>query len=188
MVGLGNSQFRESAVVRNAQPEALDDRAELTTPGEWTVLAGLGLALAALVVWGVLGSVERTLRLDGALVAPGGAGRLEAVAFVAPKDAWRLEAGMTARVTVETAEGVRRLPAELAEISRRAAEPPDRLARVRPGVAAGGRGHTVRFALSAPPEPGTRPGTLGGEPEDGTPSRIEVVLERTSPFALLIRR
>ena len=188
MNGLGNSQFRESAVVRNVQREALDDRAELTTQGEWTVLAGLGLALATLVVWGVLGSVERTLRIDGALIVSGGAGGLEAVAFVAPKDAWRLEAGMTARVTVETAAGARRLPAGLTEVSRRAGEPPDRLARMGPGVATGGWGHTVSFALSAPPGPGTRPGTLGGEPEDGTPSRIEVVLERTSPFALLIRR
>lgn len=71
MTGLGGSQFRESAAVRNANPEPLDDRAQLTAPREWAVLACLGLALAAVAVWGALGSVERTLRLDGVLVLAG---------------------------------------------------------------------------------------------------------------------
>lgn len=71
MAGLGSSQFRESAIVRNARPEALDERAQLTAPREWAVLACLGLTLAAIVVWGVLGTVERTLRTDGVLVLSG---------------------------------------------------------------------------------------------------------------------
>ena len=71
MTGLGSSRFRERAIVRNAQPEPLDDRARVTAPREWVVLACLGLALAALVAWGVFGSVERTLRADGVLVLSG---------------------------------------------------------------------------------------------------------------------
>ena len=71
MAGLGSSQFRESAIIRNARPEPLDERAQLTSPREWAVLACLGLVLAAIVVWGVLGTVERTLRLDGVLVLSG---------------------------------------------------------------------------------------------------------------------
>ena len=64
-------QFRESAIIRNARPESLDDRAQLTAPREWAVLACLALALAAIFVWGVIGSVERTLRLNGVLVLSG---------------------------------------------------------------------------------------------------------------------
>ena len=71
MAKLVASQFRESAIVRNARPESLDDRAQLTAPREWAVLACLVLALAAIFVWGVIGSVERTLRLDGVLVLSG---------------------------------------------------------------------------------------------------------------------
>jgi len=308
LAGLGNSQFRESAVVANAQPEPLDDRAELTAPREWAVLACLGLAVAAIILWGALGSVERTWRSDGALVLSGdrgtvlssrpgtvieiaspagervvagqtvvrlvpagiaqpldlaaasalllepdtqGAGdaeraearrllaaaqalldrstavhqdgavvspddgviaatfvapgqtipagvpvaeivsgeaaSLEAVAFAAPADAWRLDTGMTARVTVESAEGVRSFPAELAEIAPRAAAPPGWLARMRPEIPARERGHVIRFALSIPQgiELPPRDVAAGGL-EDGTPCRIEVVLERTSPFALVI--
>ena len=71
MTEFGGSRFRESAIVRNAHLEPLDDRAQLTAPREWAVLACLGLALAAVVIWGVFGTVERTLRSDGVLVLSG---------------------------------------------------------------------------------------------------------------------
>ena len=310
MAGFGGSQFRESAIVRNADPEPLDDRAQLTAPREWAVLACLALALAALVIWGALGSVERTLRSDGVLVFPGerrtvlstlsgavaevltgegervaagqailriapaglerpgslsaasvraledrmesatGAvraeakrllasarallddlaslrepvemsspgdgviaaifaapgesiapgspvaelvygegGRLDAVAIVPRGDSWPLAAGMAARVTVETAQGRLSLPAELAEIAPRAADPPGWLGRMLSGAGTRGRGHLLRLTISdplahrLPPENG-----FGRSLVDGTPCRIEIVLERTSPFGLLIRR
>ena len=185
-------QFRERAIIRNAEPEPLDDRADVTAPREWVVLAGLGLALAVLVVWGVFGSVERTLRSDGVLVRSGGAGagtaapagrRLDAVAFVSPKDSWPLATGMTARVTVESREGVRVLTAALAAIAPRAASPPAWLKRMRPDAPLPGRGHLLRIAISNPPGGGALPASL----DDGTPCRIEIVLERTSPFRLVIR-
>ena len=265
MTGLGSSQFRERAIVRNAQPEPLDDRAQVTAPREWVVLAGLGLALAALVAWGVFGSVERTLRADGVLVlsgerrtvrsgaagavteiltpagrrvAPGevivrialaqrgavpedatvvspgngvvatvlvmpgqtipaggpvadvvhGAGsRMDAVAFVPPRDAWRLAAGMSARVAVESPDGGRVLPARLAAIAPRAANPPGWLTRVLPHASLPGRGHLLRITFANTPGSGLPDGAPRGL-DDGTPCRIEVVLERTSPFSLLIRR
>ena len=263
MTRLGNSQFRERAIVRNAQPEPLDDRAQVTAPREWVVLACLGLALAALVVWGVFGSVERTLRADGVLVlsgerrtvlsgvagavteilAPAGqrvtggqaiaritlaqraaaaeaiivspgsgvvaallvtpgqsipaggpvadvvqgaARRMDAVAFVLPRDAWPLATGMRARVAVESAEGGRVLPATLTAIAPRAANPPGWLPRMLADATLPGRGHLLRIALDTP-APGLAGSALRGL-DDGTPCRIEVVIERTSPFSLLIRR
>ena len=186
VTGLGSSQFRESAIVRNANPEPLEDRAQVTAPREWVVLLCLGLILAALVAWGVFGSVERTLRSDGVLVAdvvPGATRRLDAVAFVSPRDSWRLDAGMAARVAVESAAGVRRLPARLTSVAPRAASPPDWLTRIYPDASLPRRGHLLRIAIPYPPGHGDAWARL----DDGTPCRIEIVLERTAPFRLLIR-
>ena len=265
MTGLGSSPFRERAIVRNAQPEPLDDRAQVTAPREWVVLACLGLALAALVAWGVLGSVERTLRTDGVLVrsgerrtllsgaagtvteilAPvgrrvaggqaiarialaertgtaaeativspgngvvaallvmpgqaipaggpvadvvyGAAGRMDAVAFVPPREAWLLAAGLSARVAVPSPAGVRVLPATLTAIAPRAASPPGWLTRLLPDALLPGRGHLLRVAIANTPGAGHSVGAPRGL-DDGAPCRIEVVVERTSPFSLLIRR
>lgn len=176
-------QFRERAIIRNAEPEPLDDRADVTAPREWVVLAGLGLALAVLVAWGVFGSVERTLRSDGVLVLSGAGRQLDAVAFVSPKDSWPLATGMTTRVTVESREGVSVLPAALAAIAPRATSPPAWLTRMRPDARLPGRGHLLRIAISNPRGGGAPPASL----DDGTPCRIEIVLERTSPFRLVIR-
>ena len=192
MTRLRAGQFRESAIIRNAEPEPLDDRADVTAPREWMVLAGLGLALAVLVVWGVFGSVERTVRSDGVLVLSGASEartaapegrRLDAVAFVSPKGSWQLAMGMTARVTVESRAGIRVLPASLAAIAPRAASPPAWLTRMQPDAPLPGRGHLLRIAISNPPGDGALPASL----DDGTPCRIEIVLERTSPFRLVIR-
>ena len=65
------SLFRERALMRNAQPEPLDDLLRVTAPHEWMLLAGLACLLLVAVAWGVFGSVERTLSSDGALVRPG---------------------------------------------------------------------------------------------------------------------
>lgn len=189
----GSSQFRESAIVSNANPEPLEDRAQVTAPREWMVLLCLGLILAALVAWGVFGSVERTLRSDGVLVlagtpvadvVPGAGPRLEAVAFVSPRDSWRLDVDLVARVAVESAAGVRRLPARLTAVAPRAASPPAWLTRLRPDAPLPGRGHLLRIAISNPSGDAAAP---WASLDDGTPCRIEIVLERTSPFRLLIR-
>lgn len=310
MAGFGEGQFRESAIVRNAHPEPLDDRAQLTAPREWAVLACLGVALAAVLAWGAFGSVERTLRSDGLLVlsgerrtvlstfpgvvaevlasegervaagqaifriapagpdrpvglsagsaraledeaksatgtaraeakrrlasaraplddlaslwepiefrsphdgvvaallvAPGASvvagvavaelvsgdgGRLDAVAFVPRETSWPLSAGMVARVSVETPEGLRTIPAELTAVAPRAADPPSWLGRMLPGAGIPGRGHLLRLAISDPlARRSLVGGGFGGRLEDGTPCRIEIVLERTAAFGLLIRR
>ncbi len=118
----------------------------------------------------------------------GGGGVLEAVAFAAPGDSWVLTPGMEARVRVESPGGGRLLPARLVSITPRASSPPAWLARMRPDAAARGPGHVLRFAITDPagldPPAGSPP---GGRLEDGTPCRIEIVLEHTSPFGLLLR-
>ena len=263
MAGPGESPFRESALTRNEEPEPLDDRAQLTAPHEWAVLACLGLVVAAIIAWGVFGSVERTVRSDGVLVLSGernavlsdasgivvdvmsqagerveegqpiarivvsgadrtegdiaspdvgvvtalhvargrtvqagtpvaevvsGGGGLEAVAFVPRQESWRLAPGMAGRVTVESSGTAGFLAVNLTTVAARAADAPDWLVRMQPGAAAEGRGHLLRLTFAEPVLPANPDGNaLKASFEDGTPCRIEIVLERTSPFGLLFQ-
>ena len=259
MAGPGESPFRESALSRNEEPEPLDDRAQLTAPHEWAVLAGLGLVVAAIVAWGVFGSVERTVRSDGVLVLSGerhtvlsnatgvvddvmtqagervdagqpiariavsgaartegdiaspdvgvvtalhvgrgrtvqagtpvaevvsGGGGFDAVAFVSRQESWRLAPGMMGRLIVESSGTAEFLAVNLTTVAAHAVDPPDWLVRMQPGATAEGRGHLLRFTFE---DPAVAVNALTGRIEDGTPCRIEIVLERTSPFDLLFR-
>ena len=156
---------------------ALREASEIVSPGD-------GVIAATFVAPG------KTIPV-GAPVADiviGDASKLDAVAFVEPEDSWRLASGMTARVIIESADGHQSIPGKLAAIAPGAAKPPGWLTRMHPNAAARGRGHVLRFAVEDIPgltSPAASP--AGGSLEDGMPCRIEVVLERTSPFHLLIR-
>lgn len=93
-----NSLIRERAMVRKTQPEPIDDLMRVTAPREWMLLVGLAAVLAAIVLWGSLATVERTVSVRGVVLKPGQ--RHEIVAptagsvsrfLVAPGD--RVEAG-----------------------------------------------------------------------------------------------
>ena len=153
-------------------------------PAEATIVSpGNGVVAALLVMPG------QAIPAGGPVadVVLGGARRMDAVAFVPPRDAWLLAAGMSARVAVESPAGLRVLPARLTAVAPRAAIPPAWLTRMLPDAPLPGRGHLLRIASASTPEPGPAGGALRGL-DDGTPCRIEVVIERTSPFSLLIRR
>ena len=66
-----NRLFREQALAKRHRQEPLDDRLQVTAPHEWLLMAGLGLVSLALLVYGVVGSVERSLSYDAVLVLPG---------------------------------------------------------------------------------------------------------------------
>lgn len=68
---LGNSLFRERALIRNAQPEPFDALLRITAPHEWLLLACLAATLLGAAIWGGLASVEQTVAGGGALVRPG---------------------------------------------------------------------------------------------------------------------
>lgn len=63
--------FSETALARRAEREATDARLQVTAPHEWLLVSGLGLALAALLVYGLLGRVESSISFDTVLVQPG---------------------------------------------------------------------------------------------------------------------
>lgn len=66
-----NRIFRERALQYRARQEPLDDRLQITAPHEWLIVAGLGAMLIALIVYGVLGRVERTVSYDAVVLLPG---------------------------------------------------------------------------------------------------------------------
>lgn len=63
--------FRDRAVARQSRPEPLDARLQVTAPHEWVALAALGVALLVLLLWAVLGTVQRSVAVAAVLVQPG---------------------------------------------------------------------------------------------------------------------
>ncbi len=73
--------FREKALARRAEREAIDARLQVTAPHEWLLVSGLGAALVMLLAYGLIGRVERSLSVETVLVQPGE--RVDVVAGVA---------------------------------------------------------------------------------------------------------
>ena len=160
-----------------AERAALREDIEIASPGAG-VVAAIHVAPGRTVRAGV----------PVADIVSGDARRLDAIAFVPRQDSGRLAPGMAGRVTVESPEALRSFAAGLNAVAPRATDPPDWLVRMRPSTAAEGRGHLLRLTFADPPDPVSATGrALAGTLEDGTPCRIEIVLERTSPFGLLLR-
>jgi len=66
------SIFRQRALDRLSSPEQLDVLMHVTSPRSWIALAGLGLLLAAVVAWGVFGTIPTKVEAQGVLIRPGG--------------------------------------------------------------------------------------------------------------------
>ena len=66
-----NRLFREQALARRRRQEPLDDLLQVTAPHEWLLVAGLGAMFLSLLVYGAVGSVERSLSYDTVVVLPG---------------------------------------------------------------------------------------------------------------------
>lgn len=66
-----NRIFREKALARRQRQEPLDDLLKVTAPHEYLLLAGLGILIVGLLVYVVVGTVERSISYDAVLVHPG---------------------------------------------------------------------------------------------------------------------
>ncbi len=60
--------FRKEALEKLSSPEQLDQLLKVTSPRGWLALLGLGLLIAAVVVWGFVGSIPSTLNGQGILI------------------------------------------------------------------------------------------------------------------------
>lgn len=56
------SLFREKSIERASSPESLNDYIRVTTTPVWLVLVALLVLLAGIIVWGVIGRVDKTLK------------------------------------------------------------------------------------------------------------------------------
>ena len=65
------SLFRAQAFARRGQTEPLDGLLRVTAPREWVVMMGLAFALLGFAIWGVFGSVERSVSAECLVVHPG---------------------------------------------------------------------------------------------------------------------
>ena len=63
--------FRERAVLRQSQPDPMDDLLRVTAPHEWFILVGFVVVFAATCVWAAFGSIDRSLSAQGVILRSG---------------------------------------------------------------------------------------------------------------------
>ena len=66
-----NSLFLDDAAANRNKRQQLDHLLRVAAPHERVILAGIGVALLALLVWILFGSVVRSVAVDGVLLKPG---------------------------------------------------------------------------------------------------------------------
>jgi len=60
--------FRKAALEKLSSPERLDELMQVTSPAAWLCLSAIGLALIAVIVWSVVGSISIKVRGMGILL------------------------------------------------------------------------------------------------------------------------
>jgi HlyD family secretion protein len=88
MSELSQRTFRAVALQRAASPEQLDHLVRITRPVDWILAVVIGMALAAALIWGIVGRIPTRAAGEGILISGGGrvveaaaaaAGRLSAI-------------------------------------------------------------------------------------------------------------
>ena len=97
--------FHDMVAEAKAEREQLDRLLTISTPRERLLVAAIGLLLAVLVGWLFLGSVPRTLTLNGVLVE--GERTAQALARVESDMAPHIEVGMPAMIELSATPGTR---------------------------------------------------------------------------------
>ena len=102
--------FHDTVAEAKEEREQLDRLLTISTPRERLLVAGAGLLLFVLAAWLVLGSVARSVAVDGLLVETGGNptagnGSVQALVWLESGVAPRIEAGMPAAIELTTADG-----------------------------------------------------------------------------------
>ena len=105
--------FHNTVAEAKEEREQLDRLLTISTPRERALVVVIGLLLAGLVAWLFLGSVARTIALDGVLIEPGegplgGEGHVQALVWIRNDVAPEIRAGLPAAMELGTAGGVAR--------------------------------------------------------------------------------
>ena len=160
--------------------EQLDRLLTISTPGELALVALTALVLLAFLVWLFLGSVARSVTLDGVLVEPGeqlagDRAPLEAVVWLEPEMVRQITVGLPALLEVSMTDGEEHsLKGSVAAVTSVPLS-----AGLEPlGSASPVSMNRVRIAL----DEGIEFASI-----DGAKCRIAVEIDRQSPFVFFAR-
>ncbi len=115
---MSKSLFRKASLDSISSPDQLNDYIKVSNPSVWLVLAALFILIAAVSVWGFIGSLPTTIQTQG--VASGG----NVWCYVEIEDAEKIDVGQTVFVTESggnelagQVSGVEELPMSTVEIA-----------------------------------------------------------------------
>lgn len=95
---MSNTLFRKNSLDRISSPEQLNDYIKVSTPSIWIVLIALFILLAAIVIWGITGSIPTTINLQG--ITQDG----QAVCYLDPDAAAAVKAGQEVTMALPNQE------------------------------------------------------------------------------------
>jgi hypothetical protein len=139
-----NRLFREQALERRRRQEPLDDRLQVTAPHEWLLVVGLGVMFVALLAYGAVGSIERSLYYDAVVVLPG-----ERHSVTAPVTGTVVEVLAEVGDTVEPGQAIARVRTHADQQWESATLRLTELLREEAGQEDGGSAELLRLLLAA---------------------------------------
>ena len=173
--------FHNTVAEAKEEREQLDRLLTVSTPRERLLVGAIALLLLGLCGWLFLGTVSRSLAVDGVVVepgraVPGGNRSLQALVRIEPGVAPHIKAGMPARVELTVADG--EAETLLGEVTTISAVPlPEELAALVTVAAASA--YRVDIAIDE---------GLALAPRAGQECRIVIQLGRQKPLDLLRMR
>ena len=168
--------FHNTVAEAKEEREQLDRLLTVSTPRERLLVGAIAFLLLVLSAWLFLGTVSRSLAVDGVVVEPGGNRSLEALVRIEPGIAPHIKAGMPARIELTVADGeAETLAGEVTTIS--AIPLPEGLAAL--ATVAPVAAYRVHIAIDE---------GLALAPRAGQECRIVIELGRRTPVALLRTR
>lgn len=192
---MSDSLFRQQALQRAGAPDELDRLVRIGGAAGWALIGGLGLALAAMLVWAVLATAPMMVRGPGLLLPAGGVPSTAAepavrvIAYVPAARAARIAPGQEVRVVpgdgrsggagalAGTVTAVAPLPASRASIEAELGAP-----ALAEAWLAAGPVQAVTIALTAD----TAEGAGSAAIRAGLVAEAQIVTERRSVLALLL--
>jgi len=192
MADRGSGLFRKQALERLSSPEQLDQLMQVVAPRSWLLLAGLGLLLTTLLLWGVFGKITTTVQGRGVLSEPG-----VALLYLPADEAASLKPGMPVRLSfanaspqeygylVGTVGSVGAVPLDLATLTEKVAN-----ANLAQTLSAAGDPVEVTIRLDASDTPSGYAWTSAQGPDfelaSGTPTVAEITVDEKRPLSIVL--
>ena len=168
--------FHNTVAEAKEEREQLDRLLTVSTPRERLLVGAIAFLLLGLSGWLFLGTVSRSLAVEGVVVEPGGDRSLQALVRIEPGIAPHIKAGMPARIELTVADGESEtLAGEVTTIS--AVPLPEGLAALADVAAVSA--YRVRITIDE---------SLALAPHAGQECRLVIELGRQTPVALLRMR